>query len=138
MELFKYIKPGMKKERYFSVDAEFTAKKVGSGTARVLSTPSMIAFMEQTSRDLLAQYIPKGFSSVGVEVNVRHLAPTPMGSNVRIMSEVLKVDELRVLFSVNAWDDIEKVGEGEHQRVVIDEARFLRRVEAKRENLSQP
>jgi predicted thioesterase len=98
----------------------------------------MIAFMERTSRDLLAQYIPKGFSSVGVEVNVRHVAPTPMGGSVRIMSEVLKVDELRVLFSVNAWDDIEKVGEGEHQRVVIDEARFLRRVESKRETLSQP
>jgi len=64
-------------------------------------------------------------------VNVRHLAPTPLGSSVRVLSEVLEVDGLRVTFSVQAWDQSEPIGDGQHQRMVIDEARFLRRVEAK-------
>jgi len=91
----------------------------------------VIAFMESTSHRLLAQRLPAGYSSVGMLVNVRHLAPTPLGSSVRVLSEVLEVDGLRVTFSVQAWDQSKQIGDGQHQRMVIDEARFLRRVEAK-------
>jgi fluoroacetyl-CoA thioesterase len=65
-------------------------------------------------------------------VDVRHLAPTPLGGNVRVTCEVLEVDGRRILFDVQAYDEQEKVGEGRHQRVVIDVERFLQRVEAKR------
>jgi predicted thioesterase len=91
----------------------------------------MIAFMERAARDLLAEHLPDGFSSVGVLVNVRHLAPSPVGSTIRTLAEIQALEGLTVTFNVQAWDEREKVGEGQHQRVVIDEARFLKRVAAK-------
>ena len=68
---------------------------------------------------------------MGVHVDVHHLAPTPLGSTVRVQCEVLEVDGPKVNFSVQAWDAVEQVGEGKHQRVVINEERFLNRVNAK-------
>jgi predicted thioesterase len=91
----------------------------------------MILFMERTSHGLLASHLPEGYSSVGVVVEVRHLAPTPIGTGVHVCSEILEVDGNRVLFAVEAWDTKEKVGEGRHQRVVVDRERFLRRVGTK-------
>jgi predicted thioesterase len=131
MDLSALIKPGMSLETTFQVEAQHSAAHIGSGSLRVLATPVMIAFMESTSHRLLAQRLPAGYSSVGMLVNVRHLAPTPLGSSVRVLSEVLEVDGLRVTFSVQAWDQSEQIGDGQHQRMVIEEARFLRRVEAK-------
>jgi len=131
MDLSALIKPGMSLETTFQVEAQHSAAQIGSGSLRVLATPIMIAFMESTSHRLLAQRLPAGYSSVGMLVNVRHLAPTLLGSSVRVLSEVLEVDGLRVTFSVQAWDQSEQIGDGQHQRMVIDEARFLRRVEAK-------
>ena len=131
MDLSALIKPGMSLETTFQVEAQHSAAHIGSGSLRVLATPIMIAFMESTSHRLLAQRLPAGYSSVGMLVNIRHLAPTPLGSSVRVLSEVLEVDGLRVTFSVQAWDQSEPIGDGQHQRMVIDEARFLRRVEAK-------
>ena len=131
MDLSALIKPGMSLETTFQVEAQHSAAHLGSGSLRVLATPIMIAFMESTSHRLLAQRLPPGYSSVGMLVNVRHLAPTPLGTRVRVLSEVLEVDGLRVTFSVHAWDQSEQIGDGQHQRMVIDEARFLRRVEAK-------
>ena len=131
MELTEFIKPGMSLETTFQVEAQHSAAHLGSGSLRVLATPIMIAFMESTSHRLLAQRLPAGYSSVGMLVNVRHLAPTPLGNTVRVLSEVLEVDNLRVTFRVQAWDQSEQIGDGQHQRMVIDEARFLRRVQAK-------
>jgi fluoroacetyl-CoA thioesterase len=131
MDFSAFIQPGMSLETAFQVEEQHTAAHIGSGSLRVLATPIMIGFMERTSQRLLAQRLPAGFSSVGMLVNVRHLAPTPLGANVRVRSEVLAVDGLRVTFSVQAWDQIEQIGDGQHQRMVIDEARFLRRVETK-------
>jgi predicted thioesterase len=95
----------------------------------------MIAFMEQTARLLLAEVLPPGLSSVGVMVHIRHLAPTPVGATVCTRVEVTSVDGSKVNFTMQAWDDQELIGSGEHQRVVVDEARFLRRVSAKSETL---
>jgi fluoroacetyl-CoA thioesterase len=131
MEVSELIKPGLWREEAFHVEERQAAIHVGSGSARVLATPWMIAFMEQTAHRLLATRLPPGYSSVGVLVNVRHIAPSPVGSPVRVRVEVLEVDGQRVNFMVQAWDPSELIGEGQHQRVVIDEARFLRRVEAK-------
>ena len=97
----------------------------------MLATPIMIANMERASRDLLGKVLPQGYSSVGVHVDVRHLAPTPLGGQVRVTCEVLEVDGRRVLFDVQAHDKEEKVGEGRHERIVIDVERFLQRVKAK-------
>ena len=131
MEFAECIEVGMKHEATFQVDEQYTAFHIGSGALRVLATPSMIGFMERISHQLLARCLPEGYSSVGALVDVRHLAPTPLGWTVRVTSEVIDVEGRKVTLAVEAWDDEEKVGEGRHQRVVINLERFLQRVEAK-------
>jgi predicted thioesterase len=131
MDVRDLVQPGMSREISLVVEEQYTAAHVGSGSLRVLATPSMIAFMERTARDLLQETLPEGYSSVGVHVDVRHLAPTPLGGRVRVVCTVEQVEARRVDFEVNAWDSVEQIGAGRHQRVVIDVARFLQRVEAK-------
>jgi predicted thioesterase len=132
MDLEKLIQKGMTREETFQVAEEHAAIHVGSGGSRVLATPWMIAFMERAAHRLLAENLPAGESSVGVLVDVRHLAPTPIGAAVRVQVEIVTLDGAQVTFSVQAWDQVEKIGEGRHQRVVINEARFLRRLERKK------
>ncbi len=108
-----------------------------AGRCRVLATPWMIAYMERAARDFLSERLPEGFTSVGVRVDVQHLAPSLVGSEVRVFARVLSLDGNRVSFSVEAWDGPEQIGVGEHQRVVVDEARFLRRVAAKKSSSEQ-
>jgi predicted thioesterase len=122
---------GLAREDHYPVEEEHTAIHVGSGSLRVLASPWLIAFIESTARKLLAEGLPAGSSSVGVRVDVRHLAPTPVGGEVRARAEVLRVEGRTVFFKVEAWDAQEQVAAGEHQRVIIDEERFLRRVDAK-------
>lgn len=132
MDIDEVIQKGMTREETFQVAEEHTAIHVGSGGSRVLATPWMIAFIERAAHRLLAENLPAGESSVGVLVDVRHLAPTPIGAAVRVQVEIVTLDGAQVTFSVQAWDQAEKIGEGRHQRVVINEARFLRRVEGKK------
>ena len=131
MDYSEIIKPGMTGEETFEVKEEHLASHVGSGAMRVLATPRLIDFMEGTSHRMIARRLPKGYSSVGTEVNMRHLAPTPLGGKVRVKAEVLSIDGIKVTLSVQAWDEIEQVGSCTHQRMIIDEARFLKRVAAK-------
>jgi predicted thioesterase len=131
MDLEKIVQVGMAKEMTFLVEEEHLAIHIGSGSARVLATPWMITYLERTARLFLAELLPEGYSSVGVHVDVRHLAPTPFGGTVRTRVEVVSVDGVKIDFSVEAWDEHEHVGGGSHRRVVIDEARFLRRVAKK-------
>jgi len=137
MDFAQTIPVGLKDEVVFPVDEAVTAFHIGSGSLRVLATPAMIGFMERVSHKLIARHLPDGFSSVGVVVDVRHLAATPLGATVRITSQVLEVDGRRVTLAVDAWDDQEKVGEGRHQRVIIDLERFLQRVNDKAQRLGR-
>lgn len=132
MNPLEIFQPGMDREESFLIEEEHTAMHVGSGTSRVLATPWMIAYMERNSHRLLAKSLPDGYSSVGVQVNVRHLAPTPVGKSVRVHSQITEIDGLRITFTVQAWDEVEKIGDGTHQRYVIEVARFLKRVESKK------
>ncbi len=131
MDITELFHPGMTREDNFEITLEYSAIHLGSGSARVLATPWMIAFMERVSHRLLTCCLPDGFSSVGTHVDVRHLAPTPVGATIHVRAEVLSLDGNQVSFLVEAWDSVEKIGEGKHDRVVIDEARFWRRVEKK-------
>ena len=131
IDLVRHVEPGTTREETFSVEEHHLAAHVGSGSARVLSTPSMIGFMERTAHNLLADRLPEGYSSVGTVVSVRHLAPTPAGGSVRVLAEVLAVEGSKVVLRVQAWDAAEQVGDGTHERAVIDVERFLKRVEAK-------
>jgi len=135
MELSELIHPGMQREDSFPISTENSAVHLGSGSSRVLATPWMIAFMERVSHRLLTCCLPEGFSSVGTHLDVGHLAPTPIGTTIQVKTEVLSLEGNHVYFSVEAWDKWEKVGEGKHERVVIDEARFWHRVEKKMNDL---
>jgi len=131
MNVADLIKPGTSLEKVFIVDEDKTAHHLGSGDSRVLATPCMIAFMERLCNQMLSEVLPEDYSSVGVLVTVHHLAPTPVFCQVKVKAEVLSIDGNSVTFSVQAWDDHDQVGAGQHQRVVIDVNRFLKRVSEK-------
>ncbi len=137
MDWSTQVQPGMKREEVYVVEDKHLATHVGSGSAGVLSTPSMIGFMERTALHLLADHLPSGYSSVGVNVNISHLAPALPGAEVRISAEVLRLEGSQVELAVTAWDKDEKLGEGTHRRVIIDEARFMKRLAAKAEAAQQ-
>jgi predicted thioesterase len=137
MDLSELFQPDAKNEDHFTVTEQITAYQVGSGSARVLATPWMIAYMERTAHRLLTCCLPEGYTSVGTLVNVRHLAPTPLGAEVRVTAEVLSMEGNRVYFSIRAWDELELIGDGEHERAVIEVERFMRRVEKKQAELKK-
>jgi fluoroacetyl-CoA thioesterase len=125
------IRPGLVAERVTVVDESLTASHLGSGGIDVYATPAMLALMEAAAVAAIDPLLPKGQASVGISVEVRHLAATPLGHRVRARAEVTEVAGKRVTFIVRAWDEAELIGEGTHTRYVIDTARFLERVQAK-------
>lgn len=131
MDYSNLFSPGMSREETIQVVEGQLASHLGSGAIGVFATPAMIAQMERAALNLLAQHLPEGQTSVGIRVDVRHLAPTPLGMQVRIRAEIISVEGRVIEFNVEAWDLKEKVGEGTHQRAIIDQARFMERVKAK-------
>jgi fluoroacetyl-CoA thioesterase len=119
------VKIGATKERRITVDSNQTTSFLWEGE-NVLSTPSMIAEMEETCRLLLKeQAIPDSeWDSVGTIVDIKHLAATPVGAEVFLKAMVLSVDGRRVMFEVEARDKLERVGEGRHERFIINVPRF--------------
>jgi predicted thioesterase len=122
---------GARREERILVTSENAISFLGLEGARVLSTPDMIGYMEMTARNLIKEHVAEGEDSVGTVVNVKHLAATPIGMSVRLTAEVTAVENRRVICTVEAWDDVEKVGAGLHERFVVDVARFAERVQAK-------
>ncbi len=125
------IEPGLSNDITHIVVESDTAAVYGSGLAPVLSTPHLIALMENAAQTALTPHLEAGQSSVGTAIAIRHLAATPVGMRVRVHAEVVEVALPRVCFRVEAWDAIEKIGEGEHERFIIDTARFMARVARK-------
>lgn len=133
MELTEIIIPGMSREETFLVEERHTAYHIGSGDEKVLGTPWMISFMERVSNRLITEQLPEGQMSVGVHVDVKHLAATPMNARVRVRAKVLEVTKNRVRLQIEAWDNQDKIGEGSHLRAVVEKERFMQRVKAKSE-----
>ena len=131
MELTQLLSPGLRREETFIVEEQHTAYHIGSGDERVLGTPWMISFMERVSNRLISEHLPESYLSVGIHVDVKHLAPTPIGVRVRVTAEVLEVVKNRALLAVETWDDQEKLGEGTHWRAAVERERYMRRVLAK-------
>lgn len=128
-----FISPGVSQDDSFVVESGDAASVVGSGSLDVLATPVLVAYVERVASKMLAQRLPPELSSVGIFVEVHHLAPTPIGAHVRVLCQVVGVEGPRVEFFGKVWDDREQIGDVCHQRVLIDVTRFLRRVEAKQE-----
>jgi predicted thioesterase len=129
--MFERVVPGLVGETETKVDADKTARHLGSGDVAVFATPEMIRLMERAAVQAVDHLLPDGYRTVGVHVEVSHLAATPLGMTVRARAELTQVDGRQLTFRVEAADDAERVGEGLHRRVIIDLARFRERTAAK-------
>ena len=125
------LRPGLTGASELVVGDEHTAPRVGSGLIRVLATPVMINLMEAAALDAVEALLPSGHQSLGTRLDVTHVAATPIGMRVRAMAEVTAIDGRTVAFRVAAHDERDLIGEGTHVRVVVNVARFDRRVQDK-------
>lgn len=125
------IRVGAKQEERLLVTAEVAINFLGLDNARVLSTPQMIRYMEWTSRNTVQPFLETGYDTVGTKVNISHLAAAPIGSVVTFTSEITAVEDRRVEFRVTAKDETELIGEGTHERTIINVAKFATRLAAK-------
>jgi len=126
------LAPGLTHQIVITVQDSDTARAAGGGTLpEVFSTPRLVSFLEKTSHEMILPHLEEGQTSVGTIVNIAHLAATPVGMQIRFMSELVSVEGRRLTFKVEVWDEVEKIGEGEHQRFIIDRNRFNRRLAEK-------
>ena len=123
---------GLKGQAETTVTEQNTAAAMGSGLLPVFATPAMLALMEQAAASSVQPFLPEGQGTVGTRLSVSHLAATPIGLTVRAESELIAIDRRKLRFSVRAWAGEELIGEGEHERFVIDNARFLEKALAKK------
>ncbi len=106
------------------VEKRHLASELDSSLAAVMSTPTMVGMMEMAAMNAMSQYLDAGEGSVGISIDVQHVAATPPGHRVRAEAEVTKSEGRRLEFTVRAFDEIEEVGSGTHRRAVIDPAKF--------------
>jgi fluoroacetyl-CoA thioesterase len=125
------LRTGLKGSAEIVVGEEHTAPFVGSGRVRVLATPVMINLMEAAALDAVERLLPAGHQSLGIRLDVRHYAATPVGMRVQVTAELVKVDGRTLDFRVEARDEKDAIGDGLHQRVVVNVARFDQRVQRK-------
>ena len=108
-----------------------TAKVLGSGGLNVFATPAMIALSEKTALKSVLSYLPEGQSTVGTKVDISHIAATPVGMKVRCETELIEVDRRRLVFSVNVYDEVEKIAKGTHERFIVDDNKFQAKADSK-------
>jgi fluoroacetyl-CoA thioesterase len=113
------------------VGMQHTAPSIGSGLVPVLATPVMINVSEAAALAAVEHLLPPGHQSLGIRLDIRHFAATPVGMHVRAVAELIAVEGRTLSFRVEARDDKEPIGDGSHQRVVVDVARFDARVQKK-------
>lgn len=123
---------GTKGEHRTTVTPDLAINFLGLENARVLATPAMIMELEMAARNSIVPLLEPGFDSVGTEVNVRHLAATPLGMQVTFLSEVIDTDGRTVRFKVEAFDEKEKIAEGTHDRFIVNIEKFAKKLSDKR------
>ena len=127
----KILEIGIKGHMEQVVTEEVTAAHIGSGLVKVFATPMMIALIEQTCCNSVLPYLEEGQGTVGTLVNVKHCAATPVGMRVWCESELSEVDGRRLVFKVSAYDECGLIGDGLHERFVIDSDKFQKKVDGK-------
>ena len=125
------LTPGLSAELSITVSEADTASKWGSGLVPVYSTPALVGLMEAAAVKALAGQLDPGQTSVGGHIDVHHLAATPVGMTVRARAELTAVEGRKLTFQVEAWDEVEKIGEALHDRFLIDTEKFVAKVQAK-------
>ena len=125
------LQTGIKGHKEQTVTPEMSAARVGSGLVDVFATPMLVALVEQTCYESVLPQLDEGQGTVGTLVNVSHSAATPIGMRVWCDSELTEVDRRRLVFKVRAYDERGEIGEGVHERFVVDTERFMENVKAK-------
>lgn len=125
------LEVGIKGKQEVKVVESNTAAAMGSGLLQVFATPSMIALMEETAWRSVAEHLEEGSGTVGTELNVKHVAATPLGMTVRCESELIEVDGRRLVFNVAAYDEVGLVGEGTHERFIVNNEKFQSKADSK-------
>jgi len=128
------IPVGTTAENTITVTREMTVAHFRDEMPEVFGTPIMIYYMEVTASDAIVPHLPEGWVSVGVLVNVKHLAATPVGMKVKLTARVVEVGHNTITFAVEAYDEVEKIGEGIHVRAPVEMSRFLKRVQRKEQS----
>ena len=123
--------PGVHAELEHTVTDADSAAHWGSGLVPVFSTPALVGLMESAAVAALTGHLAPGQTTVGARIDVRHLAATPIGMQVRALAELKSVEGRKLVFKIQAWDAVDLIGEADHERFVVDEARFLTRLQAK-------
>ena len=122
---------GIKGSASCTVTKDLTAKALRSGGLDVFATPIMIALMEEASLVSVRPYLEPGTDTVGTHLDVSHLSPTPVGMKVTAESELIEIDRRRLVFAVKAYDESGLIGEGTHERFIVDMDKFTAKCEAK-------
>ena len=125
------LEAGLIGERELTVTEENTAKTMKSGELDVFATPAMIALMEETAYKSVSGELDDGMGSVGTLMNVKHLAASPVGMHIRCKSELTQVDGRKLVFKVEAYDESGLIGEGVHERFIVDNQKFQKKADAK-------
>lgn len=124
--MFAGIRTGLSSTRTIEVTQELTIASLSNELPEVYGTPALIMLMETTAADVLQPYLPAGFITVGTEVNIRHLAPTPLGEKVTCTAQVIETQHNLIKFEVTAHDEQQLIGSGTHTRAIIELERFVR------------
>jgi len=127
MDALDNVAIGMTAQRTVTVTPEMTVGHFVADMPQVYATPMMILHMEMASGSAIGPHLPEGFLSVGMDVNVRHLAATPVGRIIRAISRVIKIEPKSVVFEVEAWDGDRKIGDGTHRRGIVNVWEFEKR-----------
>ena len=122
------LKVGMKDELVWEVTADLCTSR---GDYQVFSTPGMTRFVEMTAHKLIEPHLKPGQGQVGLQVNIRHMAPTPAGKKVRCEVELTAIDRRKLTFKMKVFDDVEQIGEAEHDHYVIDLDKYMAKLKAK-------
>ena len=125
------IDKGIKGRREQTVTPEMSAARIGSGLVEVFATPMMVALIEQTCLESVLPQLEEGQGTVGTLVNVSHVSATPVGMRVWCESELVEVDRRRLVFKVKAYDECGLIGEGTHERFIIDNTKFMEKIKNK-------
>lgn len=123
---------GMKWEETEKVTPEKTACALGSGTVAVYGTPQMILLMEKTASQGIQRYLEPGQTSVGTSLEIAHTAATPVGMLVRCVAELVEAEGRRLLFQVDAYDEVGRIGGGRHERFIVREESFLAKAQGRK------
>ena len=125
------LETGIKGTKEITVTNELTAKTMKSGALDVFATPAMIALMEEVAYKSVAPELEEGCGTVGTMMNIKHVAATPVGMKVTCETELVKVDGCALTFSVKAYDECGLIGEGEHERFIVDDVKFQSKANGK-------